>query len=494
MNRREFLKLGGAAIVVGGAGGVSLFRPAVAVAASATVELSMKEADHEMVDGVVVRAWGFDSNLAAGGVVLGTRVPGPTLFVTEGETITLRIRNRIPNGGPHGFEILGVPGTQTPPLLEDEEVELSFVAPAAGTYLYLDPLNAPVNRVMGLHGAMVVLPPPVGHRTPYSTPTPAVRRLFDDFGTTAHFPGHFWDRERNVVWVFATVDPDKHQAAFDSVGGMDPTAFRDGYLPQYFMINGKSGFFAAQHGGHAAPPPGEHEHGAAGMNSPDAQAVISIHGNVGQPCIIRSLNAGMMIQSPHIHGNHVYQVAEDGQVRDNLFLVDTWTMPPLARKDVVIPYIKPPDIPAASWLRFLAGTNDELFPLLFPMHDHNELSNTAAGGNYPFGCATHFQFDGPIDGHQEVIQIDRAELRLRTGQLTISGRTSGVALRDPADSVLMVHAGADALGPSLGTTAPAADGSWTFHGRALKVIGSRLVTVHNHVTGAERAAIPLTIR
>jgi hypothetical protein len=201
-----------------------------------------------------------------------------------------------------------------------------------------------------------------------------------------------------------------------------------------------------------------------------------------------------MIQSPHIHGNHVYQVAEDGQVRDNLFLVDTWTMPPLARKDVVLPYIKPPDIPTASWLRFLAGTNDELFPLLFPMHDHNEISNTAAGGNYPFGCATHFQFDGPIDGHQEVIQIDRAELRLRTGQLTISGRTSGVALRAPADSVLMVHAGADALGPSLGTTVPAPDGGWTFHGRSLKALGSRLVTVHNHVTGAERAAIPLTIR
>jgi hypothetical protein len=202
----------------------------------------------------------------------------------------------------------------------------------------------------------------------------------------------------------------------------------------------------------------------------------------------------MMTQSPHIHGNHVYVAAEDGVVKDNLFLVDTWTMPPLSVKDVVLPYIQPPDTPGASWLRFLNGTNDELFPLLYPMHDHNEISNTAAGGNYPFGCATHFQFDGPIDGHQEVIQIDRAELRLRTGQLTISGRASGVALRAPADSVLMVHAGADALGPSLGTTTPATDGSWTFHGRSLKALGSRLVTVHNHVTGAERAAIPLTIR
>ena len=28
----------------------------------------------------------------------------------------------------------------------------------AGTYLYYDDLNAPVNRVMGLHGAFIVMP------------------------------------------------------------------------------------------------------------------------------------------------------------------------------------------------------------------------------------------------------------------------------------------------------------------------------------------------
>lgn len=500
MKRREFLKLGGAAIVIGGAGGVALFRPTAAVASNHRVDLDMVEADHEMVDGIAVRAWAFNSNLAVGGVSLGTRIPGPTIFVTEGETIHMRIRNRIPNGGPHGFEVMGVPGTATGPLAEDEELEIEFVAPAAGTYLYLDPLNAPVNRVMGLHGAMVVLPPPVGFRTPYTNPTDAVRRLFDDLGTTDHFPGHFWDRERNAVWVFETVDPDKHLLAAATVGAIDPATFTTGYLPQYFMINGKSGFFAAQHAHPApAPAPGDdHSHGAQGaMNSLDAQAAISIHGNVGQPCLIRSLNAGMMVQSPHIHGNHVYGVARNGQVQSNLFLVDTWTMPPLERQDVLLPYFQPPDIPGASWLRFEAGTNEELFPLFYPMHDHQEVSNTAAGANYPFGCATHWQIDGPVDDHQEVIQLDRADLRLRTGQLTLTGRSSGVALRalhDPSHNVLSVHAGPDATGPTIGVFTPAPDGSFAFHGRALKVMGSRVVTLHNHATGAERAAIPLTVR
>lgn len=490
MNRREFLKFGGqaaAAVAIGSAGGYSLFRPVATLAHGVELELDMVEADAEMVDGVLVPAWAFKSNLAAGGVLLGARIPGPTIFIVEGDPIHLRIRNRIPIGGPHAFAIPGV--IETAPLAEDEEVTLSFNAPAAGTYFYLDPLNAPVNRAMGLHGALVVLPSLVGYRSPYGAPTPAVQRLFDDLGTTDHFPGHFWDRDRNAVWIFGTVDPGKHAAAASSVGPMDSTVFRDGYLPQYFTINGKSGFFAAQHGSHDG---GEHAHGS-GLSA-DAQSAISISGNVGQPCLIRSMNAGLMTHSPHIHGNHVYEVAEDGQVLDNCFFVDTWTVAPLGRKDVLLPLIKPPDIPGGSWVRFEAGTNDELFPLLYPMHDHNEISNTAAGGNYPHGLVTHWQIDGPLDPLQEVIQIDVAEIRVRTGQLFLAGRSSAAALRDPAQSQLMIHAGVDATGPSLGTVFPAPDGSWVFRGRALKTLASRLVTVHNHASGAERSAIPLNLR
>jgi hypothetical protein len=488
MDRRDFLKIGGmAAVAFGGAAGAGLLRPSATLAADATLELTMVEADAEMVDGVIVRSWAYRSNAVAGGSLLGARIPGPVLLATEGDTLRLRIRNEVPSGGPHGFAIEGV--VDSGPLAPGEEVALSFRAPAAGTYLYCDPLNAPVNRVMGLHGALVVLPPPVGFRTPYRAPTPTVRRLFDDLGTTDHFPGHFWDRERNAVWIFATVDPLKNALAAASAGPLDPAAFRQGYLPQYFTINGKSGFFAAQHGAAG----GDHDHGGAGP-SPDAQAAISIHGNVGQPCLIRTLNAGMMCHSPHIHGNHVYLLASGGLVLDDLELVDTWTLYPGERKDVLLPYVRPPDIPDESWLRFLRGENQELFPLLFPMHDHNEISNTAAGGNYPQGLATHFQLDGPVDPHDEVIQLDLAEIRLRTGELRLAGRSSGAALRAPAHRELAIHAGPTAAGPGLGRVAVAADGSFSWRGRALKALASRSVTVHNHATGAERRAVPLSLR
>lgn len=500
MNRREFLKFSGgglAAVAMGGTAGVGLFRPVAALAAEAALDLAMVEADAEMVDGVVVKAWAFKTSLVAGDVQLGARIPGPTIFATEGDTIRVRLRNEIANGGPHAFAIDGV--VQSRALAAGEEQELTFLAPPAGTYLYLDPLNAPVNRVMGLHGALVVLPPLVGFHTPYRAPSGMVRAIFEDLGTAAHFPGHFWDRNRNAVWVFSTVDPVKNALAAASAGPLAPATFRQGYLPQYFTINGKSGFFAAQHG---AAADGEHDHGDP---SPDAQAGTSIHGNVGQPCVVRNLNAGMMTHSPHIHGNHVYVLARNGVVQDDLVLLDTWTIPPLARGDVLLPFIRPPDIPAASWQRFLDHTNDELFPFLYPMHDHTELSNTAAGANYPQGMVTHFQFNGPIDPMQEVIRVDVAEL-VKGGQLQLAGQSSAAALRPLALRELMIHGGPDATFPALGVTTVAADGSWSWRGKAPSGGGkggkgskgpsdaARLVTVHNHATGAELRAIPLTAR
>lgn len=491
MNRRAFLKFsscGLTAVAVGGVGGWSMFglNSLAHAASGSTLHFSMVEADAEMVDGVVVPMWAFASDLFPSSAA---RIPGPILFATTGELLTVRVRNQIANGGAHGFAIPGV--VDSGPIPFGEEVVVSFTAPAAGTYFYLDPHNAPVNRVMGLHGALVVLPDPIGQNTPYDAPTANVQRLFDDLGSADHFPGHPWDQDRNAVWIFSTVDPNRNAAAFAHPTGISPAVFAavagpNRYLPQYFTINGASGFFGAQHGQGAHDG---HDH----SNSPDTQGKISIHGNVGQPCLIRALNAGMMWHSPHIHGNHVYRLAENGTVLNHLEMVDTWTMPPLARKDVLLPYIAPPDIPANFWSRVASGTNDEIFPLLYPMHDHNEISNTAAGANYPQGLATHWQIDGPPSLDDEVITVDRAELHIRTGRLVMEGRSSRPSSAAPGDS-LSIHTGADGSGPTIGTMKVGTDGRWHFRGRALKALGTRRVTVHNHLTGAERRNIRLQLR
>lgn len=478
MRRRDFIKFGScglAAVAVGGAGGWALFHPgALAQTTNGAFDLTLVEADHEMVDGVLVPAWAFQSTLFQ-----GPRIPGPAIFATEGETIRIRVRNTIGRGGAHGFSIPGV--ADTGPLARGEEREVVFAAPPAGTYMYLDPFNAPVNRVMGLHGVLVVLPDPVRFNTPYSTPTDVVRDLFDDLGTASHFPGHPWNPDRNGIWVFCTIDRARHAQAAASAAPVSPSAFLSGYLPQYFTLNGKSGFFAAQHTG------GENHDGTP-IPPHDIQGNVSIHGHIGEPCLIRNLNAGLMWHSPHIHGNHLYLIARDGAVLDNLLMLDTWMIPPLGRLDLLLPFIQPPDIPPASWQRFEQGTNQELFPLIYPMHDHNEISNTAAGANYPQGMVSHWQINGPAADAPEVIIVERAEMRLKTGQLFVRGRSSG----NPGDQ-LSVHAGPDGTGPTLGFMNVAPDGTWSFSGRALKALRSRHITVHNHATEAERRAVPLKL-
>jgi hypothetical protein len=428
----------------------------------------------------------------------GARIPGPVLVALEGDRIRLHVTNHVTRGGAHGFAIPGVTldhggssvSQVTVPLNGDAHIE--FTAPAAGTYMYLDPLNAPVNRVMGLHGALVVLPNPVGNNAPYSglSGGSAVQRLFDDLGTAAHFPGNPWDSARNAVWVFNVIDPNKAAAATAGSGAMSPAAFLGGFLPQYFTINGKSGFFSAQHSRGGGDSEAEQGH-AAGENMLsvadglfDAQSSISIRGTVGQPIVIRNLNPGLMWNSPHIHGNHVYPIAHanifDGRrdILTNLTMLDTWTMAPGDVKDLLLPFIQPPDIPAAAW-----PPVQELFPMVFPMHDHNEISNTAAGANYPQGMATHWQIDAPFDPADPatgVISITKAELRVKTGQLLIEGRFTVPSPASGDPILLDVHAGGGSGPVITRSIRVGADGRFSFRGRALKALASRFITMMHH--------------
>ncbi|MDO9079988.1 MAG: multicopper oxidase domain-containing protein, partial [Desulfuromonadales bacterium] len=188
MNRRDFLKIGASGLTMVAVGTMAdwpLFSGSPAFAAhlaSGYLELDMVADDAEMVDGVLVPMWAFTlTGTDYAGMLGGPRIPGPGLIALEGDRIRMRITNSVGQGGAHGFAIPGVVSPVTIP--PGDHVEIEFTAPAAGTYMYLDPLNAPVNRVMGLHGSFIVLPNPIGNNTPYSNPTNRVQQLFNDLGT-----------------------------------------------------------------------------------------------------------------------------------------------------------------------------------------------------------------------------------------------------------------------------------------------------------------------
>ena len=342
-------------------------------------DLTIESATVEMTDlsQVFMRLYGTPT--------LGPSFPGPVIEVEEGYVCVITVTNKLAE--PHGFQILGT-GVSTGPINPGQTKTVNFPATFSGTYLYTDPVNPVVNRVLGLHGALVVVPATIS-TIPYSNPTPSVRQLFNDLGTTTTYPGEPWTSDpaadRSRIWLFSTIDP-----VFNSLAAqgrtINPAQLSANFLPRYFTINGKSGFFSSE------------------------DETTALTGNVGQPHLVRMINAGLATHSPHLHANHYFVVAVNGTVQGNVFLVDTFRLRPLDRIDILVPFERPPDIPvhpnnpnrllridAAQELTLSFGDVPQS-PLQYPMHCHMEMSQTAAGGNYPLGMTTHFTFTGDVDG------------------------------------------------------------------------------------------------
>ena len=176
VSRREFLQYSSLAALGWGAGGVARIASA---AAACEITLRITSERIELIDGEAVSLWAYSVTACEGMAcnqvdVENFRcqrpVPGPVFRVTEGETIRLTIRNDTVPRQPHGFEIPGIPGSHIAPTMNEGSVEFNVPASSSGTYLYLDPTNAPVNRVLGLQGAFVGVP--VYGRTPSGSPTP----------------------------------------------------------------------------------------------------------------------------------------------------------------------------------------------------------------------------------------------------------------------------------------------------------------------------------
>lgn len=340
-----------------------------------TINLEIHDVLLELVDGRLTFMWAF--------ALKGQEptVPGPLLRIRAGTRVRFRVENH--SRVPHGFQVPGM-GAGIGPLLPmdqgGERGEVVVVAADSGTYFYLDPVNAPVNRVLGLHGAIVVDAPENLTSTGRPMPYPlsqvgegsAVDSLFSRLGYNP-FPGSRWLRgeQRERVWVMNQVDP-RWCARAQAGEAIDPDAFKADFKPRYFTMNGLSGYDAAH----------------------DARTVP--HGHIGEPFLLRCLNAGLAWHSPHIHGNHVFEVGLNyGRLGNpstpvaNVMEIDTWAMSPGAIGDYLLPFRKPPDIPPQKW-----PPVQEKFPLSYPMHCHNEISQTSGGGSYPMGLVCDWVIEG----------------------------------------------------------------------------------------------------
>jgi FtsP/CotA-like multicopper oxidase with cupredoxin domain len=389
MRRREFIKYG-SAIAAFATASISL--PSLLSAQTsddaptgdeADFDLEIVDVEVELIDGSTVPMYAF---CHAGKT---PTIPGPILRVKQGDTVRIDIRNSSTVS--HGFQVVGQTNAAATGIAPhegdgDDKIRIEFVATKPGTYFYVDGDNAPINRVLGLYGALIVEPKngfadgaARKKPMPYASgaATTAMISLFTALGEAtidgkpARFPGKAWQAGREYIWIFNQIDPVlcRRIAAGEMITAGD---FQNQFHPRYFTING-----------------------LCGLDSAHDKATCPT-GRTGEPALIRTMNAGLATHSPHIHGNHVFVLTQSNAngvpvYQDSLNEHDVWTMPPMMIKDVLLPFTAPPDLPPAPW-----RMSQEKYPLRYPMHCHNEISQTSAGGSYPMGLVTDWHIDGPL--------------------------------------------------------------------------------------------------
>jgi len=315
-----------------------------------TFNLTAHDAYLNQPDGQAVYSWGYGC-VAGSGTNQPTfvpqaiskpacntmQVPGPTLVVTEGATVTINLTNNLPAAVGNtsilfpGFNVTTTSCTGTTPpgqlgLLTCEAppgqtVTYTFTASAPGTHAYYSGTQGDLQVEMGLYGAIIVLPSstPSGctatEPAHYVAPGNLPEKDFRLAAAAYNHSDSCYDRE--YLFQFSEIDPNIHRQAEAEVlarNGCTPGAARcsldvptEPYHPSYFMINGRS-MPDDMDPNYAAQYPHQPYNGDPHMHP-------------GELVLLRIIGQGRWQHPFHEHGNHVRILARDG----NLILSNSTT-------------------------------------------------------------------------------------------------------------------------------------------------------------------------
>src|SRR5439155_3662389 len=204
-------------------------------------------------DGQAVYSWGYGCTTPTGhafvpattpaGFCNTMQVPGPTLVVTEGQSVSVTLTNGLPASAGNtsilfpGFNVTtssGVPGLLTQEAAPGGTVTYTFTASSPGTRAYYSGTQGDLQVEMGLYGAIIVLPngaPTNGscptHNTAAGLNTAGNALLAggeSDFrltsagafrGAAYHLTQSCYDRE--YLFQFSEMDPNIHKQALAQV-------------------------------------------------------------------------------------------------------------------------------------------------------------------------------------------------------------------------------------------------------------------------------------
>jgi FtsP/CotA-like multicopper oxidase with cupredoxin domain len=300
-----------------------------------TFNLTAQTAFLNQPDGQTVYSWGYGCdprNLPMGfapTVITNAtcptmQVPGPTLIVTEGQTVTVNLTNNLPTAAGNtsilfpGFQVSstgGVAGLMTQEAAPGSSVTYTFTASSPGTRAYYSGTQGDLQVEMGLYGAIIVLPKNVpGNCTSgLRGSNLAVEKGWGetDFRLSPaayDHPDTCYDRE--YLFQFAEMDPSIHKLALAQVtarigctaGAMGcslqvPT---EPYHPAYFLINGRS-----------MPDDMDANYGPEYPHQPYNG---NPHMHPGELVLLRIIGQGRWQHPFHEHANHVRILARDGNL------------------------------------------------------------------------------------------------------------------------------------------------------------------------------------
>jgi FtsP/CotA-like multicopper oxidase with cupredoxin domain len=300
-----------------------------------TFNLTAQTAYLNQPDGASIYSWGYGCNGAPAGfdppasLMPGAncptmQVPGPTLIVTEGQTVTVNLTNNLPPPAGNtsilfpGFQVTatgGVAGLMTQEAAPGSTVTYTFVATSPGTRAYYSGSQQDLQIEMGLYGAIIVLPAHVPANC--TSGLRAADQLVKAHWSEADYrlsqaaydhPATCYDRE--YLFQFAEMDPGIHKAALAQVtalgactaGGVGcsldvPT---EPYHPAYFLVNGRS-MPDLMDGNYAVEYPHQPYNG-------------NPHTHPGELMLLRIIGQGRWQHPFHEHANHVRILARDGNL------------------------------------------------------------------------------------------------------------------------------------------------------------------------------------
>ncbi|MBI3562980.1 MAG: multicopper oxidase domain-containing protein [Gammaproteobacteria bacterium] len=238
------------------------------------------------------------------------QIPGPTLIVSEGSTVSITLTNALPAAigntsivfaGMTVTSLGGVDGLTTKEAAPGIPVTYTFTATKPGTYAYYSGSQPDVQVAMGLYGAIVVLPsaPPTctSHIKPGETAFGLAPAAYDH-------PDTCYDRE--YLFQFSEIDTrlnDQVLAAVQACPAAPCPALSvktEPSQPQYFLINGRS-----------MPDVMDQEYSPAYVHQPYNG---NPHMHPGDLVLLRVIGQGRYQHPFHIHGNHARLLAIDGNL------------------------------------------------------------------------------------------------------------------------------------------------------------------------------------